>query len=163
MKPGESRPVFGGCSAEKEAGRCADGWPPPHAPIGRLGTTDRQGSRERQAANMWDRFAPPVSHPGVGTLRSPCSPRTRTLERHQVRASRACQAWAFRGTGTRCNPLIPHGLFEIGFVWYFSLLRWLFAPNCPCSNCSGISWVPNHIVPRQSKAAPLLSELRCFE
>ena len=32
--------------AEKKAARCADGWPPPHAPIGRLGTTDRQGFRK---------------------------------------------------------------------------------------------------------------------
>ena len=31
---------------EKKAVRWADGWPPPHAPIGRLMTIDRQGFRK---------------------------------------------------------------------------------------------------------------------
>ena len=63
---------------------------------------------------------------------------------------------AFGGTGTSCSPLIPHGLPGIGFVWYFlcsvgSLLRIARARIAP-----EMLRAPNHIVPRQSKAAALL-------
>ena len=76
---------------------------------------------------------------------------------------RVLPSQAFRGTGTSCNPLIPHGLLDIGFVWYFlfsvgSLLRTVRARTAP-----GMLQAPNHIVSCQSKGAALLSELRCFE